>query len=116
MSTLQQLLKLNDRTLIEIAGLSQVFDDAPVLARLPGGISSNGNVHQFNREITPPSSSFRLPGGGASNTNSVEELVTIVLSIFDASWRKDQAVIDAYFSQNPDDKNNCKSRCRTRRI
>lgn len=92
---------LSDLTTINQAGLadievSDLLQDAPLLAALAAGPSSDGTTHKYTKETGAPVVGFRAPNAGRENSKSSDTLVTILLKILDASFTVDKAIADAH--------------------
>ena len=93
LTTLADMAKINDRNAVDL-GISEVFNQAPLLSRLNALESSNGNSHSYEKYKTAPVVGFRQPNTGIDHGKSEDELVTLALQILDASFHKDTAVAD----------------------
>jgi len=93
--TLAHLALINDRNLSD-AELSDILDDAPLLATLAADIASNGTSHKYLKETGAPVVGFRSANTGRENQKSTDTQVTIDLKILDASFAVDQAVANEY--------------------
>lgn len=98
--TLADLVKLNDLNLGP-EEVSDLLDDAPLLAALAAGEASNGTDHKYLKETGAPVVGFRAVNDGRENDASEDTLVTINLKIFDASFAIDKAVADAFQKGGP---------------
>lgn len=99
--TLADLVKVNDQNLADIE-VSDLLDDAPLLAALAADFASNGTDHKYLKETGAPVVGFRAPNTGRENTKSADTLVTINLKILDASTTVDKALADAYQRGGPE--------------
>ncbi|MCJ7543968.1 MAG: hypothetical protein MUP47_05285 [Phycisphaerae bacterium] len=93
--TLADLTKINDRNLADIE-VTDLLDEAPLLAALAADEASNGSQHQYTKETGAPVVGFRLPNVGRENKASADTLVTILLKILDASCTVDKALAMIY--------------------
>lgn len=93
--TLADLTTINDQNLADLE-ISDLLDDAPLIARLAADEASNGTDHKYTKETGAPTVGFRLPNVGRENAKSSDTLVTIALKILDASFAVDKAIADAY--------------------
>lgn len=94
--TLADIAKINDQNLADIE-VSDLLDDAPLLALLAAEGSSNGESHKYVKETGAPTVGFRSANDGRENSKSADTLVTIALKIFDASFTVDKAVADIHY-------------------
>lgn len=92
---LTHLLVINDNNLADIE-VSDLLQDAPVLAALAADVASNGTLHKYTKEIGAPVVGFRAANTGVFNTVSADQLVTVTLKILDASCVVDKALALAY--------------------
>ncbi len=93
--TLADLLKLNDMNLADIE-VSDLLQDAPLLAALAAATASNGTLHTYLKETGAPVVGFRALNSGRDNSTDTDTKVEIALQILDASFRVDKAGADAY--------------------
>ena len=93
--TLAEMVTLNDMNLVD-AGCSDVFSDAPVLARLHSVYASNGTNHKYLKETAAPVVGFRAINAGRDHSSSTDELVEIALKLLDFTHKTDKALADAY--------------------
>lgn len=91
--TLAHLITINDANLADL-NVSDILDDAPVMARLASDVASNGTQHKYVKETAAPVVGFRTPGTGRENTKSTDTLVTVTLKLLDASVAVDKALAD----------------------
>lgn len=92
---LAHMLKVNDANLSD-AEISEVFEQAPVAARLFSQESSNGEYHKFIKYDTAPTVGFRDINDGLENTQSNDTVVSTQLTLLDASFAVDSALADLY--------------------
>lgn len=93
--TLADLVKINDQNLADL-DMTDLLNDAPLLAALASDIASNGTSHKYTKESGAPVVGFRNPNEGRNHSKSSDTLVTIDLKILDASFHIDKALADAY--------------------
>lgn len=93
--TLAELVTLNDRNLVD-AGISDLFDDAPLFGNLAAVTSSNGTEHRYLKQTGAPTVGFRAVNAGTDNSKSADTLVTVTLKILAASFAVDKALADSY--------------------
>jgi hypothetical protein len=93
--TLADLIKINDMNLADL-NVSDLLQDAPLLAALAADVASNGTEHKYLKETGAPVVGFRAVNDGRENKASADTLVTIALKILDASFAVDKALADAY--------------------
>lgn len=93
--TLADLVKLNDKNANDL-GVSDLFDDSPLLKALSATVASNGTDHKYLKESGAPVVGFRAANAGRENGASADTLVTINLKILDASFAIDKALADSY--------------------
>ena len=94
-NTLNGLIQLNDKNLADL-NITDLLDDAPLLARMPAVKASNGTQHKYVKQTTASSAGFRDALDAATKTASADTLVTDTLTIIDASFNTDVALADAY--------------------
>jgi len=93
--TLADLATINDKNLADI-DVSDLLDQAPLLAALAADVASNGTSHKYTKETGAPVVGFRSPNTGRDQDSSVDTLVTVTLKILDATSTIDKAIADAY--------------------
>jgi len=98
--TLTDLLRINDRCTVDL-GITDLLDDAPVLAALAADIASNGTQHSYLKEIGAPVVGFRQVNEGRAHDASEDTRVTIALKILDATFHVDQAAALSYTRGGP---------------
>lgn len=96
-TTLAELATINDANLADLE-ISDLLDDAPLLARLAAEIASNGTSHKYVKETTAPVVGFRDVNDGRDNSKSGDTAVTIALKILDGSFAVDQALATEYIN------------------
>ena len=93
--TLADLIKVNDPRNADIE-VSDLINRAVLLSRLAATPASNGNTHQYTKEVDAPVVGFREPNVGREYSKSGDELVTIALKILSANTRCDKALADIF--------------------
>lgn len=93
--TLADLVKLNDMNLADI-DVSDLLQEAPLLAVLAAATASNGTNHSYLKETGAPVVGFRALNAGRFNSTDTDTKVEIALQILDASFSCDKAGADAY--------------------
>ena len=96
-TTLAGLVTLNDQNALHI-GITNLVDDAPVVAALNAQPASNGTLHKYERITVAEGSAFRAVGAGRTLAGHQVELVTDTLTILDASFVADVALAQAYMA------------------
>ena len=94
-STLAGLVLINDQNTADL-DLSDLLDDAPLLAQLPADIASNGTTHKYLKQTGAPVVGFRSVNDGRENDVSVDTLVSVDCKILDGSFVVDKALADGY--------------------
>jgi hypothetical protein len=94
-NTLAGLVQFNDKNLAEL-NISDLLQDAPMLAVLNSMPASNGTLHKYLKQTVASSASFRDALDGATKVPSQDLLVTDTLKILDGSFDTDVALADAY--------------------
>lgn len=94
-NTLAHLVRFNDRN-VEDLGLSDLLQDAPLLAVMNARLATQETVHKYIKETTASGAAFRAENVGLEKTHSVDTLVTETLKIIDASYHVDVALADGY--------------------
>ena len=94
-NTLAGLVQFNDKNLADLE-VTDLLQDAPLLAILHAQPASNGTLHKYLKQTTASSAAFRAALDGATKTNSADTLVTDTLKILDGSFDTDVALADAY--------------------
>lgn len=95
MSTLAELIKINDLNLADI-NVSDLLQDAPLMAALYSVAASNGTQHKYLKQTTACGAGFRVVGDGLANAGSADTLVTDTLQYLDASFNRDIALARGY--------------------
>jgi hypothetical protein len=95
MRTLADLVKINDQNLADI-NVTDLLEDAPLLARLHAMESSNGTEHKYLKDTTSAGAGFRSLNDGIAVTASAQTLVTLTLKILEASFPLDLAYCTGY--------------------
>jgi hypothetical protein len=93
--SLANLVTINDQNLADLQ-ISDLLNEAPLLAALASAPASNGTEHKYVKETGAPVVGFRAANAGRDNSKSSDTLVTITLKILDASFAVDMALADAY--------------------
>jgi hypothetical protein len=89
--TLAGLVQFNDKNLADLE-VTDLLQDAPLLAVLFAQAASNGTLHKYLKETTASSAAFRAANAGLDKTNSADTLVTDTLAILDGSFPVDVAL------------------------
>lgn len=92
---LTDLAKINTNDIAD-RDISDLLDEAPVLAVLPADEASNGTTHKYVKQTGAPSVGFRAVNTGKENKKSADTEVSQDLKFLDASFWVDVAVADAY--------------------
>jgi hypothetical protein len=92
---LTELLQINDANLADI-NVTDLLDEAPLLAALPATISSNGTQHKYLKQTGAPVVGFRAINTGRAHDHSVDTAVTINLKYLDATSKVDVAYANGY--------------------
>lgn len=95
LKTAADLAVINDVALKDLE-ISDLLQNAPLLAALQATYATHGTVHKYAKETGAPVVGFRAANAGREHDSSVDTLVTIDLAILDASNTVDQAIADAY--------------------
>ena len=93
--TLSDLAKINDQNLADV-DISDLLQDAPLMAALSASTASNGTVHKYLKETGAPTVGFRAVNAGRDHSKSSDTDVSVNLKILDASFHVDKALADAY--------------------
>jgi hypothetical protein len=91
-----QLILINDKNANDL-GMTDLFDDAPVIKALAATVASNGTQHKYLKETVAPTVGFRAVGSGLNNSNSTDVEITLNLKILAASFAIEKAVADGYY-------------------
>jgi len=91
--THSQLVQFNDRNLSD-EEVSDLLQDAPLMAALHAQPASNGTLHKYLKQTTASSAAFRAANAGLDKTFSEDTLVTDTLAILDGSFHVDVALAD----------------------
>jgi len=94
-NTLAGLVQFNDKNLADLQ-ISDLLQDAPLLAVLTAVAASNGTQHKYLKQDGASSVGFRAALAGLAKTTSTDTLVTETLAIIDGSFDTDVALADAY--------------------
>ncbi|GAF84919.1 unnamed protein product, partial [marine sediment metagenome] len=90
-ATLAGLVQFNDKNLADLE-VTDLLQDAPLLAMLHAQAASNGTLHKYLKLTTASSAAFRAANAGLTKTNSADTLVTDTLAILDGSFPVDVAL------------------------
>lgn len=90
-ATLAGLVQFNDKNLADLE-VTDLLQDAPLLAVLHAQAASNGTLHKYLKLTTASSAAFRAANAGLTKTNSADTLVTDTLAILDGSFPVDVAL------------------------
>ncbi|MEM8864555.1 MAG: major capsid protein [Planctomycetota bacterium] len=101
LTTLADLVKINDNNLADIDGVSDLLNKAPLIGSLAADESSNGTTHKYLKETGAPVVGFRAPNEGRDHDKSTDEVVTTDLKVLDASFSVDVTIPDGY-AKGPD--------------
>lgn len=94
--TIADLATINDVSIADV-GVSDLLDEAPLLAVLAAGIASNGNVHKYTKQTGAPVVGFRSENDGRDVDSSIDTAVTVTLQILAASFQVDRSTARSYF-------------------
>lgn len=95
-NTLNGLVQMNDLNLADI-GVTDLLQDAPVLARLVAVTASQGGtVHKYLKQTVAAGAAFRAENTGLANAAPKEELVTVTLKYLDGSFHRDVQIADGF--------------------
>lgn len=94
-NTLAGLVQLNDLNNADI-NVSDLLQDAPLVASLEAVAASNGTNHKYLKETVAEGVAFRDVNSGVTNANSQDEQITAALKILDAGFSVDKAIADGY--------------------
>lgn len=100
MLALADLLLINDQSIKDLE-ITDLLNDAPLLAALAAEPASHGTVHKYTKETGAPVVGFRSPNAGRDLDSSIDTQVSIDLKILDASFGIDKAIADAYQRGGP---------------
>jgi hypothetical protein len=92
---LADMVKVNDVSVRDL-GVTDIFNEAPVLMALAVDTASHGTDHKYIKESGAPVVGFRAPNAGRGHSKSADTVVTISLSILDASHHQDAKLADSY--------------------
>ncbi len=82
---INDLILINDMNLSDVEGITDLTNEAPVLARMPAVSASNGTQHKYLKETGAPNVGFRAVNTGREFDHSVDTLVSIDMKFIDAS-------------------------------
>ncbi|MCP4493410.1 MAG: hypothetical protein GY820_39800 [Gammaproteobacteria bacterium] len=94
-NTLAGLVQLNDKNNSDI-DVSDLLQDAPLVARMAAVEASNGTNHSYLKETVAEGVAFRDVNAGVTNTNSQDEEVSIALKVLDGHFTVDTAMAKKY--------------------
>lgn len=92
--SLADMVKLNDVSVRDM-GVTDIFNDAPLLRAMHVIPASHGTDHKFLKETGAPAVGFRAANAGIEWTTDADTLVTLNLKILDASFGVDRALVDS---------------------
>ncbi|QDT94168.1 major capsid protein [Gimesia algae] len=98
--TLTDIGKVNDENLADVE-ITDLLDDAPLLAALAAETASDGDKHKYPKETGAPVVGFRDINAGIEHSVSGDEIVTIDLKVLDASTRTDVAAASIWKKGGP---------------
>lgn len=93
--TLADLAVFNSRDLADI-DVSDLLQDAPLVAALSAVPATNGNLHKYYKTTGAPVVGFRAENDGREHDSTIRSAVTVTLKIMDASFTVDVAHANAY--------------------
>jgi hypothetical protein len=99
--SLSDLVSLNDKNAVDL-GVTDLFNDSPLLKVLSATVASDGTVHKYIKESAAPTVGFRAINVGRSNSKSGTTLVTATLALLDGSFDVDKAMADSFVKGGPD--------------
>jgi hypothetical protein len=94
-NTLAGLVQMNDQNLADI-DVTDLLQDAPVLAVLNAVAASNGTLHKYLKQTVKAGAEFRDVNTGVANAASQDELVTATLKYLDGSFHRDVAIAQGF--------------------
>jgi len=94
-NTLNGLIQFNDKNLADLQ-ITDLLQDAPLLAILTAIEASNGTQHKYLKQDGASSVGFRAALGGLAKTASTDTLITETCHIIDGSFDTDVALADAF--------------------
>lgn len=89
--TAADLITLNDHNLSDVQGITDLLQDAPVVARLAATTSSNGTKHKYEVEDGAPVVGWRDINTGVEHDVSSDRIAEIDLKFMDPHTRVDVA-------------------------
>lgn len=90
-NTLAGLIQLNDMNTAEL-NVSDLLQDAPLIAAMEAVEASNGTKHSYDKEVVAEGVAFRAPNAGVINSASEDEHVETNLAFLDGSFDTDIAI------------------------
>lgn len=100
LTSLADMVLLNDVSVRDM-GVTDIFNEAPLLAALHAIEASHGTDHKFLKESGAPAVGFRAANAGIEWKDSTDTLVTLALKILDASFGVDRALADNHVKGAP---------------
>lgn len=89
-----ELLQLADGNISDI-NVSELLEDAPLLASLSAIVASNSTSHEWLKKTAAPGTGFRAINDGMENTKATYTKVTQALKLFDAGFDLDMGLLMA---------------------
>ena len=89
--SLADLATLNDANLAQL-DITNLLQDAPVLAALNAKVASNGTVHKYFATTTAPLVAFRAVNAGRDHDSTTRSESTVDLKVLDCSFTVDTAI------------------------
>ncbi len=93
--TLANMVTVNDVSVVD-AGVTDIFNDAPLIASMAVDVASHGTDHKYLKESGAPTVGFRSVNLGRPHSKSADTLVTTSCKILDASHHQDCKLADSY--------------------
>lgn len=93
--TLANMVTVNDVSVADM-GVTDIFNDAPVISQLAADVASHGTDHKYLKESGAPTVGFRGVNLGRPHSKSADTLVQFPLKILDASHHQDCKLADSY--------------------
>lgn len=93
---LAEMIKINDRNVSDVMGISDLLQEAPFLNAVFADFASNGTQHKYLKETKAPVVGFRAANDGRDHDSSEDTLVQLDLQILDASHHHDSALVNQY--------------------
>jgi hypothetical protein len=92
---LSDLVTVNNKNANDY-GVSDLFDDAPLLKAMAATVASDGSNHYYLKDTAVAGAGFRAINAGLDNAHSTDTLVTVAMKLLDGSFAVDKALADAY--------------------